>query len=1251
MRKQLHLAFVFFLFVVCSFAQLNKALTYFNNYEYSKAIPLFAKIIKHDSNIVALQRLADSYRILKDYPKAEAVYEKVILKNNIDPLNFFYYGLVLKNNGKSELAREQFVRYSQLVPSDKNTNVSIKSCDDLKIWLTRPPHFEIQNVKEINTNTSEFCPVIYENKLVFTAERAADFLNFSVNSLNSQPYLDVYYSFMKEVDGKINYEKQRPFPSPINSDYHDGPISFSTNGTIYLTRVYNYARGKNFINRPRVLIANEKKGGNKIVWSKPTEFQYNSDDYTVEHPAISFDGNTLFFSSDMPGGFGGKDIWLCRKTESGWSKPENLGTEVNTSGNELFPYMCNNGILYFSSDGQPGFGGLDIFSVVFENNKWTNVTNLGLPLNSTTDDFGICFTNDFQKGYFSSNRTAGAGADDIYSFIVATKSIDVSGKILMSQQLNDPAKNVKIFLITDDGRVINFTTSDSLGFFKFTNLAPDKKYLVKIDENDPLLQLKQKLFMADSSNKIVRVTVVNNRGDKFVFQSLPFDKTDAALVDDNNNGLSSLAGYILFGDKKSPVSNVRIDLVNEAGDLVQSTITNSAGAFVFSQLVSDQNYFVKLNDPDSGLPPNAKITIVNTKGDIVGAVLAVDKGFRFRLLSSDQAKLKLTNDEYDRLQMNMSGKLIANDEKRTPISNVKVNLLNERGEVLQSVYTDVNGKFEFAKLPADKNFVVRIADDDDKLSKIKGILLTDEKDNTIAEIKNTKDGFRYKCLTADGSSFSLMSVDDSEIKFSMKGKIINGDGTGKPAANTKVNLLNEKGETLQSAYTDEQGNFVFTKLPSDQNFFVSIDEKEDQITNAKKFFITDVNGKTVGEVKADKKGRFKYEILTADINSFALMEVEEQQMKADIIGKLISDDDSGKGLANKRVRLVNEKGEVIDSTYTDESGKFVFKSLPSDQKYLVKLDEEDVTMQGKLKLVMTDVKGNIVREIAPETTGVFSYELLSADRELFSFSDESDRLGLRGRVLVGNNAQLNALPNSIVRLYDANGKLLQKIFTDNTGYFYFFNLPANKKFTIAMDEKDPKLIAAARLVLTDENGVTIRDLKGKERFRFELLSADMKTLLVAASDDSWSNIKLLGKQLFSDTLKSIKSEKPIAKPAYGYGLFENLYFGSDDFKLSAKAKEELMKVVEFVEKTPNCIIELDGHADSRMGQRHNLFLSYNRARSAKNFLVWKGVNVNRLKAVAFGKKQLAVPCSESGSCTELENAPNRRVEIKVKYRK
>ncbi len=1256
MTKRFLFIFPFIFGFISGFAQLTKANSFFENYEYIKAAQFYKKVVKKDSSIFALQRLGDCYRLLKDYHQAELVYSRAIKRKGVDPIYFFYYGQALKNNGKLTEAKEQFAEYGKLVPTDKKTVVSLKSCDDIKIWLSQASHYEIANVRKLNTNYSEFSPILYQNKILFTAERTSDLVNFENNPINNRPLLKVYYSTISETDGNVRYSSPRLFPGPVNSDYHDGPLSIDKKNTIYFTRVSNYAKGAGFVNRPKILIAEPVKGSKSDQnWEKPVEFPYDNDTYVVEHPSVSPDGNVLYFASDMPGGYGGNDIWMSRKNGTHWEKPENLGPEINTSGNEAFPMVRGDGMLFFSSDGLPGFGGLDLFSAKFENGKWTSVSNLGLTLNSSTDDFGIVFSDDFRKGYFSSDRAGGLGADDLYSFVLRNKAVDVSGRILLSPELNDPAKNVKLVLMTNDGSVINFTTSDSIGFFKFENLSPDQKYIVKMDENDPVLKFKDKFYMADNQNKIIRVTVINEKGDRFVFQSLPSDPSALPMLDEYSSNLKALSGSIRFGENEQALANARLNLTNEAGEVLKTTITNSGGGFVFSGLASDKNLLIKLEENSYLLPPKTKITFRNSSGEVIETFYTSEKGFDFVLLPSDQIKLQLKPDEEVQLKMSMSGKLLSGAEPGSALANAKINLVNDKGEIIQSVYTDKNGDFKFTQLPSDRNFLLKIADDNPQLVKLKEIRITDAKGKEMGTMEKKGGTFEYQYLTSDKSSMPLLGVDDSQLKFKMKGQLVDGDGNSRGLVNAKVNLLNEKGEVVQTGYTDAQGNFSFEQLPADRNYFISIDDKDPQLATIKRLVLKDEAGKILKDIPANQNKGFRFQFLAADVNDLALMKVEEPLLAIDLHGKLELKDGSNTLLANKKVSLVNERGEVLDSAITDSNGGFEFKNLPSDRKYIVKLAEEDVAFSEKVKLILTDTKGKEVQELQNADDGSFQYSLLSSEKKTFSLSGEADggvRLNLNGQLFYRDSLKKEVLSLSKVSVYDDKGVLLQSGFTDKSGRFTFLGLPADKHFLLRMDEGDYRLVKSKSLIIADKDGNTVEEFKRNiKNFGYILLPSDMNALATEVVDDSFNSFKLLGKKLLADAQRETKPQTrnltaKIDEQVIS-GTFKIIYFDLDQSALSQGARQILKIVADFAAGNPGTILEIDGHTDSRGGDKYNLYLSDHRMQEVKNYLVWKGVDVNRLKGVAYGKRRPVNSCIEHVECSEAEHAQNRRVEIKV----
>ena len=297
-----------------SFAQLKRANKYYDNYEYVKAIQLYKKAVKKSDNKEALEKIANSYRLTKNYKESEKYYAQLVKLSNVAPINNFYYGMVLKNNGKIDEAKEQFKIYANSAPSDKKAELSVKSCDDIKIWISRTQQFEVNKIDNLNSVHSDFSPVMYKNELVFVSERTQDLVNYSTNAWNKQPFLNVYSSSIaSSADGKAKFSKKvKTFSWHINTNFHDGPVCFNAEQNVmYLTRV-NYVlnkKDKNFVNVPKLYIS--KLDGKS--WGKAEPFQYNSDSYSVAHPSVSADGQSLYFASDMPGGFGGTDIYVCRK--------------------------------------------------------------------------------------------------------------------------------------------------------------------------------------------------------------------------------------------------------------------------------------------------------------------------------------------------------------------------------------------------------------------------------------------------------------------------------------------------------------------------------------------------------------------------------------------------------------------------------------------------------------------------------------------------------------------------------------------------------------------------------------------------------------------------------------------------------------------------------------------------------------------------------------------------------------------------
>ncbi len=735
-------------------AQIDKGDKYIQQLSYTKAIKAFKKDTKsNDQNKKhnAFCKIANAEAKLNNYQSAETNFKNALLiQSFVNPEDNYNYAQVLKANNNYDEAIKYYQKYIALNPNDNKIKSALKFTKEINYYKSKPIEYETKNLDKINTDKSEFSPFVFKNKLMFVAEKVDfNFVDYTVNDFNGEPFLNMYSSEIKGTELK----KSKSFSKKINSEYHDGPACLSADGkTLYFTRV-NLSGKKGAIKQAKIFVST----GEGRSWSNTNQFEHNSDDYSMAHPAISSDGKMLVICSNMPGGLGGKDLYICQKTENGWSKPKNLGPDINTSGDEMFPSFRSNGMLYFASNGLPGFGGLDIYSAKNVEGTWLLNRNEGLNLNSNADDFGITFLND-STGYFSSNRIGGKGKDDIYSFSFQDKSMTLNGTVLLTEDTNNPAKNVKVVLLTDKGLPLDSTKTNNKGFFEFKNLEADKNYMAAIDETDPQFAGKARYYMTDKNGIVQRVTNKVD-GKKFVFKNLPIDPNGLPdLYTDDN---LTLAGNLLYGENPSKaLKNTRLKLINDAGDVLEETKTNEFGAFAFRKIPSDQNYLISIEESDINLPENTKVTLTNKSGKELRTFYTGKDKFKFKILSSDKNLLQEMTVNDEDLVMDVFGYMY--DQDRKPISNAKLKIYKEKDlKNPIEVTTAENGKFNFKNLKADENYIFEVDETNPALTNVKRIYIANNKGKIYKIIdKNGEGKFKFKLLDGDKAQLGEFVVDD-----------------------------------------------------------------------------------------------------------------------------------------------------------------------------------------------------------------------------------------------------------------------------------------------------------------------------------------------------------------------------------------------------------------------------------------------------------------------------------------------------------
>jgi hypothetical protein len=312
--------------------------------------------------------------------------------------------------------------------------------------------YRVENL-DINTASAEISMQPFKNGFLFISDRTS-----RGTSRKDEVFCFYYKPNTSEKKGLARRLRNMPV-IPVNI----GPYTILTQGipTIYFTRNTDISNTDTITNRLAIYFINV----NKRRWIRAQPFEYNSSAYSVGHPSISANGKWLFFVSDMPGGYGGTDLYLCRKINNKWSKPENLGDKINTKGNEMFPFIHPDGRLYFSSDSLAGYGGLDIFQTSFNGNSWDTPVNLNQPINSRADDFAFYSDSTLRTIFLASNRPGGRGSDDVYSYTLDTTKLQRI-EAFVTDKAGLPLENVRVTITREHFALEKFVTPYN-GSFSF----------------------------------------------------------------------------------------------------------------------------------------------------------------------------------------------------------------------------------------------------------------------------------------------------------------------------------------------------------------------------------------------------------------------------------------------------------------------------------------------------------------------------------------------------------------------------------------------------------------------------------------------------------------------------------------------------------------------------------------------------------------------------------------------------------------
>ena len=457
----------------------EKADEAFQSGQYIKAIDLYRNAYSKLTEEIDIKgkitfNVGYCFRVLSKPELAELWFAKAVELKYRNPLAYLYYAEALRQNEKYDDAIEQYLIYKKAYPDDPRIEAGLKSCHVSKKWVINPSKYKIVNNAYINSDKSDFATSYADsahNQLIFTS-CYQDTTIKKFNPATGQPFARLFTSTKDEMGA---WSSPSPLNDNINKDGEQGSPSISSDfKEMYFTRYES-----SFLTSNTCKIYVSKKEGNdwglaELVNILPLAY----DTFTVAQPAISPDGLRLYFTSNIPGGLGGFDIWYVERKSntSEWGSPKNAGEIINSKGDDMYPYVRYDNTFFFSSNGHHGMGGLDMFRINKDPKNKDQIVNLMYPMNSPMDDFGIIYEKNVERGFFTSNRKGSKGYDDIWQFSLPALHFSING-LLKDESTGLPLKGCKMKLIGNDGSVKDLVSDSLTGNYTLT-LKPSTNYVL-----------------------------------------------------------------------------------------------------------------------------------------------------------------------------------------------------------------------------------------------------------------------------------------------------------------------------------------------------------------------------------------------------------------------------------------------------------------------------------------------------------------------------------------------------------------------------------------------------------------------------------------------------------------------------------------------------------------------------------------------------------------------------------------------------
>jgi outer membrane protein OmpA-like peptidoglycan-associated protein len=450
-------------------------------YGYATATPIYEKLDQTgETDRAMMMHLANNYRLNGNTEKAEFWYSKFIQPTDPTTL-LFQYAQLLQANGKCEEAAKWYDAFrKKATETEKNGRTYLTDCTRLD-EIREQKDVTITNLNFLNTPNTELAAVPYDNGVIFTSNRSQAGYSITKDKWTQNNFTDLYFAKRDPKTGA--YAQPQLLEGKVNGKLHDGTAAFHPSGNMmYFSRNSNNGGNNGYLDL-KIYSAENKNG----YWTNIQDLPFNGDEFSTCHPTISADSKSLYFASNRKGGFGGMDIYVAHLKDGKWDYPINLGSTINTAGNELFPHIALDNTLYFSSEGHLGFGGLDIFAARStepdDHTGWTLCENIGKPFNSFKDDFGFSIDNEFKHGFSTSNRNGGFGGDDIYEWNSksALRFNNLQPFVVIDNLSKVRLREVSVHITDTDGQEEIDLKTNEKGMIQH-NIKPEKTYTVVVKQ-------------------------------------------------------------------------------------------------------------------------------------------------------------------------------------------------------------------------------------------------------------------------------------------------------------------------------------------------------------------------------------------------------------------------------------------------------------------------------------------------------------------------------------------------------------------------------------------------------------------------------------------------------------------------------------------------------------------------------------------------------------------------------------------------